>query len=212
MCHGLYDYVQTNLTYRNRRMASDGLPLTQITEIFETDKVKTGYEPKMNHPEYEMDYVRLTSAILGIQRGYEEKGIRPVASLKTKLLQIKEIPKGSGIGYWMTYLAPRDMRIGVAGIGYGDGLIRSLCAGAEMLVCGKRVPVGGKLSMSSCVLDLTDVPECEEGDTVTVFGEDGDEEITVHEYARLYGGHPCEVISMLRESIPKVYIADPARE
>ena len=45
MFHGLYDYVQTNLTYSNGRMASNRLMLTQITEIFETDKVKTGFEP-----------------------------------------------------------------------------------------------------------------------------------------------------------------------
>ena len=45
MYHGLYDYVQTNLTYSNGRMASNRLMLTQITEIFETDKVKTGFEP-----------------------------------------------------------------------------------------------------------------------------------------------------------------------
>ena len=162
----------------------------------------------LSHPEYEMDYVRLTSAILGIQPGYEQTGVEPIASLKTKLLQIKSIPKGAGIGYWMTYLAPRDMRIGIAGIGYGDGLIRSLCGGAEMLVRGKRVPVVGKLSMNSCVLDLTDVPECAEGDTVTVIGRDGEEEVTVHEYAARYGGHPCEVICMLRESIPKVYFTE----
>ena len=159
----------------------------------------------LSHPEYGMDYVRLTSALLGIQPGYDALGAREIAGLKTRLLQIKAIPKGTSVGYWMTYVAPRDMLLGIAGVGYGDGLIRSLTAGAEMFVRGCRVPVVGKLSMSFAALDLTDVPGAAVGDTVTVFGpEEGAP--SARDYAALYGGHPCEVTVMLKDGIPKVYL------
>ena len=157
------------------------------------------------HPEYHMDYARLTSAILGIQKGTEAFGIQCIASLKTTVLQVKHVPKGTSIGYWMSYVAPRDMEIAIAGVGYGDGLIRSLMSGAEMSVRGSRVPVVGKLSMSFAAIDVTDVPGVSPGDVVTVFGnEDGCP--AVSEYADMYGGHPCEVITMLKDRIPKVYI------
>lgn len=159
----------------------------------------------LSHPEYQMDYVRLTSAILGIQKGYDRLGARCIAQLKTRLLQIKKVPKGTSIGYWMTYVAPRDMVIGIVGVGYGDGLIRSLSAGSKMSVRGRQVDVCGKLSMSFAVIDLTDVPEAELGDVVTVFGYD-EGVPSVQDYASLYGGHACEVVTMLKDRIPKVYI------
>ena len=159
----------------------------------------------LSHPEYHMAYARLTSALLGIQKGYDALGVREVASLKTRLLQIKRISKGTSVGYWMTYVAPRDMVLGIAGVGYGDGLIRALTKGAKMSVRGRQVDSVGKLSMSFAALDLTDVPEAEVGDEVTVFGpEEGAP--SVQDYAALYGGHPCEVVCMLKESIPKVYL------
>lgn len=159
----------------------------------------------LSHPEYQMDYVRLTSAILGIQKGYDKLGTRCVAQLKTKLLQIKKVPKGTSIGYWMTYVTPKDITIGIVGVGYGDGLIRSLTTGAKMSVRGKQADVLGKLSMSFAVIDLTDIPEAQLGDIVTVFGyEEGVP--SVQDYAALYGGHACEVITMLKESIPKIYL------
>lgn len=158
----------------------------------------------LSHPEYRMDYVRLTSALLGIQAGYDVLGVRDVVQLKTRLLQIKRVPKGTSVGYWMTYVAPRDMTIGIAGVGYGDGLIRSLCAGARISVRGRCAEVIGKLSMSFAALDLTDIPDAEPGDEATVFGT-APNVPSVGDYAALYGGHPCEVITMLRESIPRVY-------
>ncbi|MCI9121791.1 MAG: alanine racemase [Oscillibacter sp.] len=160
--------------------------------------------PLLAHPEYQMDYVRLTSALLGLQPGYEALGVRCAVQLKTSLLQIKQVPKGSSIGYRMTYTAPRDMTIGIAGIGYGDGLSRSLTTGAKMSVRGREADVLGKLSMSFAVIDLTDIPEAALGDTVTVFGY-GEGVPSVQDYAALYGGHACEVTSLLKERIPKVY-------
>lgn len=159
----------------------------------------------LRHPEYHMDYVRLTSVFLGIQKGASSPHLQCVAALKARLLQIKHVPKGTSIGYWMSYVAQQDMQVGIVGIGYGDGLIRSLVSGAEMSICGKRVPVVGKLSMTFAAIDITSVPEAKVGDVVTVFGS-GDDCPTVWDYADLYGGHPCEVLTMLKDRIPKKYI------
>lgn len=159
----------------------------------------------LSHPEYHMDYVRLTSALLGIQKGYDRLGVRCIAQLKTRVFQIKQVPKGTSVGYWMTYVTPRDMTIGIVGIGYGDGLIRALTKGAKMYIGGKTVDVLGKLSMSFAAVDLTDVPEARLGDEVTVFGNVPGCP-SVQSYADLYGGHACEVITMLKENIPKKFI------
>ena len=160
----------------------------------------------LTHPEYHLQFARLTSAYLGIQKGYERLGVRCIARLCTRVLQLKRVRKGDSIGYWMTYAAPRDMTIAVVGVGYGDGLVRGLTRDAHMLVRGRRVNVVGKLSMSFSVIDVTDVPEVRLGDVVTVFGEAEGASVSIQEYADLYGGHPCEVIAMLKESIPRVYL------
>lgn len=75
-----------------------------------------------------------------------------------------------------------------------------------MLIRGRRVEVVGKLSMSFSVADITDVPDVRLGDEVTVFGETDGGGVSIREYAELYGGHPCEVIAMLKEHIPRVYL------
>lgn len=103
-------------------------------------------------------------------------------------------------------MTPEDMTLGVVGVGYRDGLVRSLAAGAKMSVRGKQVDVLGKLSMSFAVTDLSNTPEAELGDVVTVFGYD-EGAPSVQDYAALYGGHACEVITMLKDSIPKVYLS-----
>lgn len=160
----------------------------------------------LSHPEYHQQFARLTSAYLGIEKGYEPLGARCVARLCTRVLQIKQVKKGDCIGYWMTYAAPRDMTVAVLGVGYGDGLVRGQTRGAHMLIRGRRVEVVGKLSMSFSVADITDVPDVRLGDEVTVFGETDGGGVSIREYAELYGGHPCEVIAMLKEHIPRVYL------
>ena len=84
--------------------------------------------------------------------------LRPVLSWKTRIVQVKEVPEGSYVGYGCTYRTTRRTLLGVLPVGYSDGFDRALGNRAHVLVKGKRAPVIGRICMNLCMVDLTDVP------------------------------------------------------
>ena len=87
----------------------------------------------------------------------ERVELRPVMTFKTRLMQTKRVPAGSGVGYGHTFVTPRESVIGVLPVGYADGYRRGLQHGGEVLVRGARAPVVGAVSMDLTTIDLTDV-------------------------------------------------------
>ncbi|HNJ47668.1 MAG TPA: alanine racemase [Novosphingobium sp.] len=92
--------------------------------------------------------------------------IRQVVRPEAQLMQVREIEAGEGVGYNSTFVAPAAMRIGVLGIGYADGYLRSWSGKGAFLGGGRRLPVLGRVSMDMTVVDLGDAPELGEGDWV----------------------------------------------
>jgi len=106
-----------------------------------------------------------------IGRTAAELGLRPVMTLETRLIAVQHLQRGDAIGYGGTYLCPRDMPVGVAAIGYGDGYPRHAPDGTPVLVCGRRAPLVGRVSMDMINIDLRSVPDAAVGDPVTLWGE-----------------------------------------
>ena len=169
-----------------------------------------GYQP-MRHilnsagierfSEYQMDMVRLGIGIYGIS-ALPGKKLAPVASLKCKILQIKELSPGETIGYGRWGKATEDTRIATIPVGYADGIDRHLGRGAASFsLNGHRVPTIGNICMDMCMLDVTGVP-AEVGDTVTVFGEDP----TVSELAGILGTIPYEILSSIPRRIHRLVV------
>lgn len=131
----------------------------------------------------------------------------PVASLRARIVLIRDVPAGWHCGYGATYTSRRPERWGTLCIGYGDGLPRALGpGGGQALVRGRRVPILGRISMDLTVVDLTDVPQVEVGDAATLVGRDGAEEITVDEVAARSGTISYEVLTGLGTRLTRLYL------
>lgn len=118
-------------------------------------------------------------------------------SIRTKIVQLHSFSVGSYIGYGRTYLTERESRIAVLPIGYADGLPRCLSGNMDVIVCTKRAPVIGRICMDQLMVDVTDIPEAEVGNIVTVIGRDGDEAITAEELSAKAGTITNELFSRL---------------
>lgn len=161
------------------------------------------------YPEYAMDMIRPGIATYGLSPSDELEGrlaLEPAMSLRTTIAQIRTVPAGTTISYGRTYRTPSERRIAVLTIGYADGLPRRLSGQLELLLHGRRIPVVGRICMDMCMADVTDVPEAQVGDTVTVFGRDGDEVISVTELARKLGTISYEIICGVSKRVPRLYL------
>ena len=134
----------------------------------------------------------------------------PVVSIRARLSLVREVPAGSTAGYGATYEATRPERWATAAIGYGDGLPRTLGNRGWALVRGRRVPVRGRVSMDSVVLDVSDVTGVEAGDVATFVGSDGDARVTLDEAASLGGTISYEILTRMGARLPRVYVGGQA--
>ncbi|MDX1433171.1 MAG: alanine racemase [Gammaproteobacteria bacterium] len=136
-------------------------------------------------PESRGSWVRPGIMLYGISpfvggRG-TELDLRPVMTLETHLIAVNRVPRGESIGYGATWTCPRDMLVGVAAIGYGDGYPRHAPSGTPVLVNGRRTRLLGRVSMDMIVVDLCDQPEARPGDPVVLWGRGlAAEEIAEH--------------------------------
>ncbi len=133
----------------------------------------------------ELDWVRPGIALYGAgPAGLAPAGLRPVMAMKSSVVQVKEVPAGSGVSYGHTFVTRRRSRIAVLPVGYDDGYLRRLSGRAWVLIRGRRCPVVGTICMNACMADVTGLPEVTAGDEVVLLGRQGDEEIAAEEIAR----------------------------
>jgi len=134
----------------------------------------------------------------------ERVELHPVMTFKTRLMQIKRAPAGSGVGYGHTFVTPRESLIGVLPVGYADGYRRGLQHGGEVLVRGARAPVVGAVSMDLTTIDVTDIAGASVGDEVILWGESGGEVISVNDVARLAQTISYEMLCTVGKRVPRV--------
>ena len=154
-------------------------------------------------PQFQHDMVRLGVGIYGIS-SLPDVRLKPVASLKVKILQIKTLgPEDGAIGYGQHgHIAPSGTTIATIPVGYADGIDRHLGRGqASFNLNGHRVPTIGNICMDMTMLDVTGV-NCKVGDTVTIFGEDP----TVSEIAGILDTIPYEIMASVPRRIERVII------
>lgn len=101
----------------------------------------------------------------------EDFGLKPVMSLYSRLIAVKNVAAGERVGYAGTWQCQTATRLGVVSIGYGDGYHRHTNSGAPVLVNGQRVPLIGRVSMDMITVDLNGLPSAQPGDPVTLWGE-----------------------------------------
>lgn len=131
--------------------------------------------------------------------------LKPSMSLKAKVIAVREIRRGDSVGYGRKYMAEKDELIAILPIGYSDGYNRRLSKIGQVLWQGHRVPIIGGICMDALFLNATEFPDIKIGDTVTLMGLDGNEEISPHEIARLSNTVSYDVISTFSRRLPKLY-------
>ena len=132
----------------------------------------------------------------------------PALELKSHIIYIKEVEKGTPIGYGGTYVTAKKTLVATIPVGYGDGYPRSLSNKGYVLINGQRAPIIGRVCMDQFMVDVTDVEEAKEGGIVTLVGKGGDDVRTVEEISELAGTFNYEFVCDLGKRIPRVYYRD----
>ena len=129
---------------------------------------------------------------------------RPVASVRARIVLVRQVPPATTVGYGATHKARGWERWATVAIGYGDGLPRSLSNRGQALVRGQRVPIVGRISMDMTVVDVTAVPDAQEGEVATFIGRDAGEEILLDDVAAQAGTIGYEILTGLTPRLPRV--------
>ena len=159
--------------------------------------------------QFQFDVVRPGAALYGVNPTPEaDNPMQPVVELKARIVQIRHVERGEGVGYGGTWTARRPTRLAIVSAGYADGYFRAASAndgtrGAEVVVAGKRCPIAGRVSMDLIAVDITDLPNnaVRRGHMVTLIGEG----ITVDELAHHFGTIGYEVLTSLGRRFERVY-------
>ena len=154
-------------------------------------------------PEYQMEMVRLGLGLYGI-RPQDNTIIYNVSTLRTTILQIRDVPGEDTVGYSRRGRLRRTSRIAAIPIGYADGLDRHLGNGrCYCLVGGQKAPYVGNICMDVCMIDVTDIA-CQEGDTVEIFGD----HLPVTVLSDALGTIPYEVLTGISTRVKRVFYQD----
>ena len=155
-------------------------------------------------PERQLDMCRLGLGLYGVDPR-DNRMLSTVSTLKTTILQLRHVPKEETVGYSRKGILTRDSLIAAIPIGYADGLNRRLGRGAcYCLVNGQKAPYVGNICMDVAMIDVTDIPDVREGDSVEIFGE----HLPVTVLSDVLGTIPYEVLTSVSGRVKKVYYQD----
>lgn len=163
----------------------------------------------MEAGDLELDMVRSGISTYGLYPSEEvdvgTADLIPAMSLTSKVTHVKMVPAGSGIGYGWTYITEKETKVATVPVGYADGYKRALSNQGRVLIHGTPVPIIGRVCMDQFMVDVTELPDVKVGDTVTLFGRDGDAQIPVEEIANMSASFNYEFVCGMTRRIPRVY-------
>lgn len=137
----------------------------------------------------------------------DDEPLEPVMQFRTKIIQVRTVPAGTGLGYGQTFMTTRKTRLAVLPVGYEDGYLRSLSNKAEVLIRGRRAPVVGRVSMNLTLIDITDLEsEVKQGDEAVLLGRQGGEIITADQLASWMGTISYEILCLFGNLNKRYYI------
>jgi alanine racemase len=132
--------------------------------------------------------------------------LRPAMAVRARSVRLADVPAGTAVGYGGTFVTERPSRLATLPLGYADGLRRSLGNGQGCaLGAGRRVPIVGRISMDSCVVDVTDIEGIDPATVFTLLGPDGADAITLEEISQRAGTIPQEMAVGFDSRLPYTY-------
>lgn len=201
---GADEHINDNFSYEQARRFQDmsekiiaSLSYKPIRHILNSPGI-------LRLPDLQLDMVRLGIGLYGIDPTNSGFPLKPVATLKTVISQIKKIEPGDTIGYGRKGKAERPMKLATIAIGYADGFSRAFSRGVgEVLVKGKRAKVVGNVCMDMTMVDITGI-DAEEGDDVIIFGN----ELPIQEVAGKIDTIPYEILTNTSERVKRIFVAE----
>lgn len=165
----------------------------------------------LNYPEIKSDYVRAGIALYGVLSSPNDEtklklDLRPVLSLKARVVLLRKIRKGETVGYSRAFTASRDSLIAILPIGYADGFPRNLsCGKSIVLICGQKAPIIGKICMDQLAVDVTDISNIKIGSIATLIGKDENDEIAAPTVAENSESITNELLSRMGRRLNIIY-------
>jgi alanine racemase len=204
--------VMTHLARADERdIPMTGLQVTRFasalveTNLFGDNRLVTSIGNSagtLGWPHAHGDWVRPGLALYGVSpfanETAEKYGLRPVMTLETTVLTVREVKLGESVGYGAAWRAQRDSSIAILAAGYGDGLPRHLANGTPVLVGGARYPLVGRVSMDMIAVDVTGAPKVTTGSRAVIWGEG----LPVEEVAAHAGTIPYELLCGVSQRVP----------
>ncbi len=129
--------------------------------------------------------------------------LKQAMSFKTRIINLKQLDPGSVIGYCRSFEIMKVTTVATVPAGYKDGFNRGFSNQGEVLVCGKRIPIVGRVCMDRCFIDVTDLSDVEIGSEVVLLGNQDNETISIESAAELIGTIPYEIVCNLGTITPK---------
>lgn len=157
---------------------------------------------------YHLDMVRVGIGLFGYPPIDNEnfRKLKPVLTVKSKIVQIKHLPKGTPIGYGGNYITPRDERIALIPLGHSNGYKRGYAKDGYALVNGKKAKIVGAISLDQALLNVTDIDHVAVGDEAVVLGYQGDQHLSAHELADWIGSSVDEILGSWSDRLPRVFV------
>lgn len=173
---------------------------------------RTGINPKYIHMANSAAIQKYRETISNLVRpgimiygacSYNNTFLEPAMSVKSKIIQLKELPPGIPVSYGGSFRTSRKSRIAVIPVGYADGYLRNLSNRAYVSLKGRKVPVVGTVCMDFTIIDVTDVNNTTVGDEVVLFGNG---EISIEQVACWGDTIPYEIMTIVGKRVRKVFI------
>ena len=160
----------------------------------------------LTRPDTWFDMVRPGGGVTGLCTlpGGPPSWLRPAMTVRTHLVQVKRVPRGTGVSYGHKYVTSAETTLGLVPLGYNEGIPRAGSNAAPVFVRGKRLTIAGTVCMNQCVVDADSLP-VQAGDEVILFGPGDRGEPTAQEWADLLGTLSYDIVTRFTAKIPRSY-------
>ena len=197
--------ADTDLDYTRLQRERFASALQMIREAGHRPIAHAAATSAMLNPDWQFDMVRPGIGLYGTGVPELKGQLQYAQRLTTRPIRIQRIQAGDTVGYGRTFTAHRESIIMTLPIGYGDGYPRILSNKAQVLICGQRAPLVGRVCMDMIMIDVTDIPEAGLEDEVVIMGTQGDQAITPDELAELAQTIPYEIMLGFSPRVRKVW-------
>ena len=195
-------------TARQIRLFQEAIGMVRAAGLQADDLHLANSAAILEHPPAWLTLVRPGLLLYGYAPSPKVTGaaLRPVLTLRTRIIYIKDVPPGASLGYGRTFVARRPTRVASLAIGYDDGLPRLVSNRGHVLVRGRRAPIVGRVSMDLTTIDVTDIPGAALGDEVIVLGGSGEDAVGADRLAAWAETISWEVLCGIGARVPRVYV------